>query len=154
ASRLAQARLRLQCRLAQRGITLSAVLTALALSAAARAAVPVRLAAATVRACCQYALNPSAAAGLVSAAVAALVKGATQTWFAFQGPPAPWLLLVAGALAAGSGTLLHWVLARPPAAPDSPITAAADSSTKPAVPPWRTPRELDLTTIDRTIAKE
>src|SRR5262249_50727405 len=78
-SRLAQARKLLQGRLTRRGVTLSAVLGAAALSkSASTAAVSDLLAETTARAAVSIA-GQTTAGGLISAEVANLVKGVMQT---------------------------------------------------------------------------
>src|SRR5262245_19845810 len=74
-SRLAEARRRLQRRLARRGVALTAVLGTAALVSGTAAAVPESLAVATVRAA---AAGKSLAAAAVSEPVAALVRGVTR----------------------------------------------------------------------------
>jgi RNA polymerase sigma factor (sigma-70 family) len=74
-SRLDWARKRLQSRLAQRGVTLSGVLAALALAPSDARAVPVALCRATTRAAVTLGQGNGILAGLVSSRVAALVEG-------------------------------------------------------------------------------
>jgi RNA polymerase sigma factor (sigma-70 family) len=94
-SRIDQARKRLQGRLARRGVTLSAVLAAMALADRAQAVGPLaRLCSATARA---------AAGGAVGAGVAALVEQGTRTLFAGRSKVVS--LLLAAWLAAGVGLL-------------------------------------------------
>jgi RNA polymerase sigma factor (sigma-70 family) len=78
-SRLAKARERLQQALTRRGVALSAVLAATALShTTTTAALPGSFISATVEAATRFTASDGHAAGVVSAQVAALVKG-TQT---------------------------------------------------------------------------
>jgi RNA polymerase sigma factor (sigma-70 family) len=76
-ARITQARHLLRRRLARRGVTLSAALTATFIAPAAAVAVPRPLAATTLEAALRYALNRSTAA-IPSTAVAALVKGTSK----------------------------------------------------------------------------
>jgi RNA polymerase sigma factor (sigma-70 family) len=103
--RLAEARKRLQQRLARRGLTLAAALCVGALGATDAAAVPVALAETTTRA---------AAAGLVPAPVAALVEGATRTMFVSKAKLATLALLALGLVAAAAGWRSHQGTAAPP----------------------------------------
>jgi RNA polymerase sigma factor (sigma-70 family) len=155
-SRLALARKWLHQRLAKRGITLTAVLGAAALTdQVTLATVPALLLKTTVPICCQYAWSPATAAGLISAEVMALVKSATGAWLALQSKTTIWFLLVVGVLMAGSGTLFYRVLVQPPAEDGAPRSALVISSPPAAVvPPARLARGPDLAQIDRTIARE
>jgi RNA polymerase sigma-70 factor (ECF subfamily) len=134
-SRLDQARKRLQERLTRRGVTLSAVLAADALSPhAATGAVPAALARTTVRAALQYTVGNGAAAGTVSAG-AALAEGVIQAMGTTQTKIATALLLAA-ALAAGTGALTHSTLAAKQTDPQTTEAAkpASDPKEKPAKP--------------------
>src|SRR5262245_55411080 len=102
-SRLDGARKQLQKRLAGRGIALSAVLGATALTQqAARAAVPRALAESTVRAA--PALVQGVTTG-VSAPVAALVEGGLRAMFKAQAKVVTGLALALGLAAGGAGLL-------------------------------------------------
>jgi RNA polymerase sigma factor (sigma-70 family) len=104
-SRLSQARRKLQHRLARRGITLSAVLGAAAI-AVEKVAVPAALADTTVRAALLFLVDKTAAAGLVSAQVAALVKEAGKAMFLTKLKTGAVLVLATGlVVAAGAGVL-------------------------------------------------
>jgi RNA polymerase sigma factor (sigma-70 family) len=155
-SRLAQARSRLQSRLAQRGVALSVVLGATALAdQTARAAVAPVLVDATVKAACYFAAGHPAAAGLVSAEVTALVKGATSIWATLQGKTLTLIVLVTGILTVGAGSVLHWSQAYSAADAGPPVFTPSPSS--PALAQLRrtnAKRDLDLTRIDRTILRE
>jgi RNA polymerase sigma factor (sigma-70 family) len=108
--RLAQARKLLQERLARRGMMFSAALCAMTLAREAVAA-PAALVGPTVRAAVLSATDQTAAAGLISAPVAALVEGVTRTMFVSKAKLATVLLLAVGLLAAGLGLLTHQALA-------------------------------------------
>jgi RNA polymerase sigma factor (sigma-70 family) len=101
-SRLDRARKLLQKRLARRGIALAVLLGA---TAVAQESVPVALAAATVRAAAQDAVDRAAAAGLISARAAALFDGVVRGLFLAKCRKALGVLLLlvglAGAAAAG-----------------------------------------------------
>jgi RNA polymerase sigma factor (sigma-70 family) len=122
AGRLAEARRRLQQRLARRGVALTVALTVAAL--ASDAALPRTLLAATRKAALQCAAGTTTG-GAVSASVAALVQGATQTMFTPTVKTATAVLLLLGLLAAGA--LTHRVLAaREPAPSAGPALAGED----------------------------
>src|SRR5262245_3382710 len=127
-SRLAQARERLQKRLARRGVTLAAVLGTAALAErAGAAALPRPLVETTARAAALYAAGEPAA-GLISGDVAALVKGVTPTMFTTK------LSVIATLLLAGT---LAAVSAGPPArrtAAAEPASAQDKADLQPAAP--------------------
>jgi RNA polymerase sigma factor (sigma-70 family) len=104
-SRLDHARKRLQAGLARRGVTLSGVLAATALTQpAASAALPATVLATTVRAAAVLAAGKGIASPVVSARVAALVeRGLTTMFTAKQIMTA---LVVVGMLAWGAGLIL------------------------------------------------
>jgi RNA polymerase sigma factor (sigma-70 family) len=106
--RLAEARKRLQQRLARRGVELSAVLGATTL-VQETAAVPVALASATVRAALLFAAG-RAVAGVVSTPVAALVEGVTKAMILTKLQITLALVLTA-CVAVGAGLLTHQALA-------------------------------------------
>ncbi len=123
AGRLARARERIRQRLTRRGLTLTAVLCAGALSAGEGLAVPPPLVRTTVKVALAAAAS-CAAAGAVRAPVAALAEGVTRAMFAKKVTIATLLALAAALLAAGAGALVgrpgDAALAReapPPAAP-------------------------------------
>jgi RNA polymerase sigma factor (sigma-70 family) len=128
AGRLAEARRRLQQRLARRGVALTVALTVAALASDAAAALPRTLLAATRKAALQCAAGTTTG-GAVSASVAALVQGATQTMFTPTVKTATAVLLLLGLLTAGA--LTHRVLAAREPAP-SAGTALAGEDPKPA----------------------
>ncbi len=103
-SRLDQARKRLQQRLTRRGVTLSAVMGAAAI-VEGKAAVPAALADSTVRAALLFVADKMPAAGVVSAEVAALVKGASKAMFVTKLKAVTVMLLAVGFVAAGAGVL-------------------------------------------------
>jgi C-terminal peptidase prc len=130
-SRLAQARHLLRRRLARRGVTLSALLAAVALSRnAAPAAVSRAVVAATVRAVVDQGLN----AGSTTTRAAALAEGAMRAMTMTRLKAAATALLVVGVFGAGAGLATRQVLAaRLPAEP--PPTA------RPAEAPQQQPPE-------------
>jgi RNA polymerase sigma factor (sigma-70 family) len=110
-SRVARARKQLQKRLVQRGISLSAVLSCVAIGSEAGAAeVPAALMQATVNAAVTW-TQGSAAAGLVSAEVATLVKGATKSVLYAKLKLGAVVLLALGVGTASIGVPRHQVLA-------------------------------------------
>ncbi len=114
-SRLDQARKRLQQRLARRGVTLSSVLAAAAITQnAGAAAVTPLLVNGTVRAAQLLAAGEAGAAGAISANVVRLVEGAGRAMMMAKLRIATALLLAAGALAGGVGLAAHQVLAVKP----------------------------------------
>jgi RNA polymerase sigma factor (sigma-70 family) len=143
--RLTRARQLLQQRLARRGIALTAVLTATALAARSAAAVPAALASATVRAAPLLAAGKGVGAGVVSAAVADLVRGASRAALLGNAKVATALLLLAGLLS-GAGALTHQALAARQAvtpAQDAPPAGRADA--RPAVPAQQPDPSVALT---------
>jgi RNA polymerase sigma factor (sigma-70 family) len=129
-SRLDRARKMLQRRLARRGLALAVVLGA---TAVAQEAVPVPLAAATVRAAAHGAVDTAAAAGLVSARVAALFDGVVRGLFLAKFRKALGVFLVfvglAGAAAAGLRARDH-----PAAEPPAPGVEAGAAGTADGAP--------------------
>src|SRR5438105_279143 len=123
-SRLSQARKQLQQRLCRRGIALTAVLGAAALSKGATlAAVPGALAISTVRAALLFVSGEAPVAGLVSAQVTTLARAATRAMFASKLKTAAICLLAAGLVAAAAGALAQ---RRP--APQSALPAPTTSA--------------------------
>jgi RNA polymerase sigma factor (sigma-70 family) len=122
-SRLAEARKRLQQRLARRGLTLAAALCAGAWTAEATAAMSCTLMRTAIHAAIEVAAGQTVAS-VVSAPVAALVEGATQTLFASKVKLAAILLVVAGLVTVGVGSQLHRAFATP-AREEKPATAPA-----------------------------
>jgi RNA polymerase sigma factor (sigma-70 family) len=108
--RLAQARKLLRQRLTRRGMMFSAALCATTLALDAVAA-PAGLVCQTVRTALLCATDQTAAAGVVSARVAALVEGVTNAMFASKAKLATALLLAVAIVAAGLGLLTHQALA-------------------------------------------
>jgi RNA polymerase sigma factor (sigma-70 family) len=134
-SRLAQARERLRQRLQRRGVALSAVLCAVALTPQAEAAF-VPLLEPTIRAALAPATGTAAGAGVVSARVLTLMKGATKTMLATQTKLGLALALAAGLTVGGVGTVRH--RAAPAAGPRTgpPAARPADEPKPPAPPPY------------------
>jgi RNA polymerase sigma factor (sigma-70 family) len=127
--RLQRGRERLRQRLRRRGLNLSAGLIAVALStSSASAQVSAALTASTLRAALQVAAGEKPAAGVISANVAALVQGASQTMFLRKLQVVTILVLAIGLSAAGLGALSHRGLSARQADPGSEETA------KPVVP--------------------
>jgi RNA polymerase sigma factor (sigma-70 family) len=123
--RLTRARQMLQQRLARRGVALTAVLTATALTVrSASAEVSAILADATVRAAALYAAGKGTAGGAVSATVATLVRGASRTTL-FNGARATTALLVLVGLMTGAGVLTREAFADRQAG--APQAAAAEA---------------------------
>jgi RNA polymerase sigma factor (sigma-70 family) len=123
--RLARARDMLRRRLIRRGLTFPAVPAgALLLEKTAGAAVPAALADSTVKAVA-LCVAGTAAAGVISAEVIALMKGGTQAMFLTRLKTAVALLLAAGFLGTGLGFVAHQVLAAGPAAALGPAEPAA-----------------------------
>jgi RNA polymerase sigma factor (sigma-70 family) len=121
-SRLNQARKRLQQRLTRRGITLSAVLAAAALSpSAGTAAVPAGVARRTAQAALLYAAGKAGTAGPVSGGAVVLAEGVIRAMFTTKTKIATALLLAA-VLVAGTGALAHPTFAARQA--DPPTTEA------------------------------
>jgi RNA polymerase sigma factor (sigma-70 family) len=137
--RLAEARKRLQHRLARRGLTLAAALCAGAWGAGAKASVPSVLIRTTLQ----------TATGVVPEPVAALVEGATRVMFLGKVKLAGALLLVAG-LAIGIGSQLHHVFATPPAAEPSAATSAPQAD-KPAADNAPAPKDKNVTVSGRVL---
>jgi RNA polymerase sigma factor (sigma-70 family) len=119
--RLARARELLRGRLTRRGLTLSAVALATALSqSAAPAAVPPALADTTAKAATLFAAGPAvASAGIVPAPAAALAEGVLQTMFVTRRRIVAVLALVLAStlLATGAGLLAYHTLATPETQP-------------------------------------
>jgi RNA polymerase sigma factor (sigma-70 family) len=135
-SRLDQARQRLRQRLARRGVSLTAILAAAALTGSTvRAALPEPLHQTTVLAALGFATGATAgAAGAAKAA--ALAEGALKTMFAGQLKVALAVLLSLGLAAVGTIALVRPTLrAEPPAAaaPDKPRPPARDPERPPSV---------------------
>jgi RNA polymerase sigma factor (sigma-70 family) len=126
-SRLTRARKRLQDALTRRGLTLTAVLGALALTGGTRAAVPEALADTTARA--MAACARGATHGL-SAQVLTLAEGALQTMFTTKMKLAAALVLALGLLAAGATALRQQ-----DASAGEPAASLAIAAEPPAKPP-------------------
>ncbi len=105
--RLTRARQQLRERLARRGVELTAVVSALAVAHRAGAGVAPRLVAATAQAAVSYTAGAGAAAGVLSARVATLIQGATNTMLTNHWKMIALWLLALGAGAAGAGVFLH-----------------------------------------------
>jgi RNA polymerase sigma factor (sigma-70 family) len=138
-SRLSKARTLLQAALARRGVSLSSVLTAAALTAGtAVARAPAPLVASTVRAAVSCAAGVDVDS-VVSAQVAALTRGVTQTMFQTKLTKAILLALALGFGIAGAGLLAREKATRessepPPAvAAKSPTPADKPAREKPAL---------------------
>jgi RNA polymerase sigma factor (sigma-70 family) len=131
-SRLVRARQRLQQRLTRRGIELSALLAALAVTEnAGTAAVPALLASVTVRSGLLVAAGGTAA-GVIPAHVAKLAAGVTKAMFLTQAKITTMIVLTASLLASGAGVITHQALAGKPVAAQAPEIK----------PPGRKPNQL------------
>jgi RNA polymerase sigma factor (sigma-70 family) len=130
-SRLAEARKRMQQRLAGRGLTLSAALCAVAAATDTASALPPALVTTTVSA----ALGGRAgtAAG-VSARAAALANGVTRAMFASKVKTATALLLAVGLLVTAVGAQIHRAIADPPAREVAPPEEAKTDKASAAKP--------------------
>jgi RNA polymerase sigma factor (sigma-70 family) len=129
-SRLTHARRQLQKRLTQRGITLSAVLGALAVSHGVAAAAPGRLIAATVKLLMQGTLSSTAAAAATPAAV--LAKGVLQAMFVSRLIVFGSALLVTASVAGTSvGVLRSTFAGEPPKVADAPPVVLAQAAEPP-----------------------
>ena len=133
-SRLTRARQRLRRRLSRRGIELSALLAALAVTTGAgRAALPAVLARTVLRSGLVAAAGEPAA-GVIPSHVAALAAGVTRAMFLTKMKIASVLLLAAGVVAAAAGALTHEIpAARTAAEPLAP--AAKEEPERPARKP-------------------
>lgn len=122
-SRLTEARRRLQYRLARRGITLSAVLSAAALTEkTSTAALPALLVNPTVKAALCFAAGKVTAADFVSAEVVALAKGVLHTMLTAKLKIATSVLL-AVSFVTGAGLLTRQALAGKPAIGQQPTVS-------------------------------
>jgi RNA polymerase sigma factor (sigma-70 family) len=129
---LARARQQLERRLTRRGVTLTAVLSAVVLGRqVAAAALPAGLAHATTQAALLYAAGKTPAATLASAAAAALAEGVIKTMFLTKLKVATLLVLAVGV----AGLLTRQVLVAQPFAAQAaaPLQASAPD-TKPPEP--------------------
>jgi RNA polymerase sigma factor (sigma-70 family) len=151
-SRLAQARKLLQGRLTRRGVTLSAVLGAAALSkCSSTAAVSDLLAETTARAAAASIAGQTTAGGFISAEVANQVKGVMRTMPVTRLKIATMLLLAGTLVAAGAGLLVRQtvaVAAEAPPGKEPPQSAAAPAPTA-AAP--RTPLAASPDTADEPV---
>ncbi len=130
-SRLAEARKRMQQRLAWRGLTLSAALCAVGVAAGTASALSSTLVTMTVGAA--LGARAGTVAG-VSARAAALANGVTKAMFASKVKTATALLLALGLLATAAGTWVHRAFADPSAREAAPPRAAKPDKA-PAVKP-------------------
>jgi WD40 repeat protein len=130
-SRLAEARKRMQQRLARRGLTLAAALCAVGVAAGTASALPSALIPMTVGAALGARAGTAAGA---SARAAALAHGVTKAMLARQVKAATALLLVVGLLAAAVGAQIHRAFADPPAREAAP-PAEAKADRAPAAKP-------------------
>jgi hypothetical protein len=132
--RLSRARKLLQERLTRRGVSLTAVLAAVAVGAnGASAAVPRSLVVATAQAATQVAAGQAAAAGLVSTKVTTLAEGVLKTMFMTKVKQGAGMVILAVALAGtGTATLAYRTMAATPGgateAPKAQEPAADDAA--------------------------
>jgi RNA polymerase sigma factor (sigma-70 family) len=103
--RLARARTLLAKRLAKHGLTVTGATLGAALPARATAGVPEALAAGTVRAAMRTAAGQAAAAGLISAHVAALTEGVIQIMSLAKMKTSLFVVLAVGAMLTAGGVL-------------------------------------------------
>jgi RNA polymerase sigma-70 factor (ECF subfamily) len=108
--RLARARELLRSRLVRRGLTLSGGLLASALAQNASAAVPAAQGISTIKAAALVAASPAAAAGLVSAPVAAMVEGVVKAMLISRVKSFLVVLLTLSFLGTGAALLARQVL--------------------------------------------
>jgi RNA polymerase sigma factor (sigma-70 family) len=129
---LTRARRQLEQRLTRRGVTLTAVLSAVVLGRqVASAAVPAGLARATTQAALLYAAGKTPAAALASPAAAALAEGVTKTMFLTKLKVATMLLLAVGV----AGLLTRQALVAQPFATQQVVAPQASAQdTKPPAP--------------------
>ncbi len=136
ASRLARARKRLQGRLTRRGITLAAGPVSLLLAEEASAAVPVAIAASTVRLAVLFAAG-EALAGNVPTTVAFLTKGILNTMALSKLKAGAALVVTACVLFTGAGWAAHQVLANKPAEEQRKDQQRSRRQQRPMKPSWR-----------------
>jgi RNA polymerase sigma factor (sigma-70 family) len=131
-SRLARGRERLRGRLTRRGVTLSALAMAVALSKNASAAVPAAIVSSTVKAAVPFAAG-QAAAGLMSAPVAALTKGVLHTMFLTKLTIATAVVLAVAVVGPGAGVVAHrvWAEAHAARGGDCLVRPPAEQSPRP-----------------------
>jgi len=152
-SRLARGREQLRSRLTRRGLALSAGGVVAALSQNAAPAVPAALASSTVQAAISFAAG-KAAAGLVSASVAALTEGVLHTMFLTKVKMITAALLALAVLGTGTGLVVQQVLAERLAAEERKPVAergtdrAADRTARPEA------KAADLTGKVIAVAKD
>jgi RNA polymerase sigma factor (sigma-70 family) len=144
-SRLAEARKRMQQRLARRGLTLAAALCAVAAAAGTASALPSALVTTTVSAA--HGVVAGTAAG-ASERVVALANGVTKAMFASKVKAATVLLLAVGLLAAAAGTRIHRAFADPPAREATPPQEAKRDKAPPAKPEKADPPADPLKWVD------
>jgi RNA polymerase sigma factor (sigma-70 family) len=130
-SRLAEARRRMQERLARRGLTLAAALSAVAAAAGSASALSSALVTTTVSAA--LGVRAGMAAG-VSAQAAELANGVTKAMFASKVKMATALLLAVGLLAAAVGVQIHRAFADPSARETTPPAEAKPDKVPAAKP--------------------
>jgi RNA polymerase sigma factor (sigma-70 family) len=123
-SRLARARALLARRLARHGLALSGGALAVALAQQAAAAVPAPLLASTVKAALPQIGGTTAAAGLISARVAALTQGVLQAMWMTRLKFVTVLFLMVGIAGWVLGTLTRQALADAPSAKGKPGSGA------------------------------
>src|SRR5215470_10508540 len=130
-SRLAEARKRMQQRLARRGLTLTVALCAVAATAGTAPALPAALVTTTVGAALGARVGTAAGA---SARAAALANGVTKALFASKVKTATALLLAVALLAAAVGSQMHRAAAEPPAREAAPPAEAKADKAPPTKP--------------------
>jgi RNA polymerase sigma factor (sigma-70 family) len=132
-SRLTRARQRLQQRMARRGIELSALWAALAVTeSAGKVGVPALLASATVRSGLLAAAGGTAAA-MIPAHVATLAAGVTTAMFLTKAKIATLIVVTVSLLAGSAGVLTHQALTGKPLAPSETAAPSSKLARQPAV---------------------
>jgi RNA polymerase sigma factor (sigma-70 family) len=124
-TRVLRARQLLRKRLAHHGLSVSIGILSAALAQRTAAAMPASLTAATVRAAARLA-SDGTATGIVSASIAELIEGASQTMLMYRFKIVMLLALAAGAAAVGAGVMARRELSPPPEEPPAAAKAPAD----------------------------
>jgi len=136
ASRLARARVMLSKRLARRGLSASGGALAVALSVnVASAGVPTAVLSSTIKTT-TLVTTGQAAAGVISAKVAALTEGVLKAMLVTKLKTATVVLLVLGLVGSGAGIVTHRALAESP-----PKVTAAQPKPEKVVPPDADPEK-------------
>jgi RNA polymerase sigma factor (sigma-70 family) len=138
--RLARARQKLQQRLLSRGVTLSAVLGAMALAPkAGTGGVPGLLAASTVKAALAQAAGQALPAGMITAGAEVLLRGVTSGMFASKAKSGVVLLIAAAVTTIGMGAFGHALVVPPSGGSFSPPKAGSINPTRSQLAQARNP---------------